>query len=257
MHVPSLHSWRRHFFYRAEHVRTTWKFRVGLAALIILLAWGTSGWWAPAIAQSLICERNVAPSDAILIENFDPEYLLFERARQLRNAGLAPRVLVPVASGEADGEANVVARTLAETMATLSRVGPVEIIAVREVEPISLNAARDVLRFSQREGIRSVIVVSPLFRSRRSELIYGATLGNAGVTIRCDVVEGTRDATTWTDTWHGIQNVAEQWLKLQYYRLYVLPFRVAQHGNPGSRTAMALHAMVVRQPSASRGADAR
>ena len=226
MHDSPL-SWRRHFFYRTEHVRTTWKFRFGLVSLVILLTWATSGWWTAAIARSLICDRSVAPSDAILIENFDPEYLLFERARQLRNAGLAPRVLVPVVTGDASGEANPVARSIADTMATLSRVGPVEIIPVRQVEPISLNAARDVLRFSQQQGIRSVIVVSPLFRSRRSELVYRATLGKAGVTVRCDVVEGTRDARTWTDTWHGIQNVAEQWMKLQYYRLYVLPFRVS------------------------------
>jgi hypothetical protein len=225
MHDPSLRSWRRHVFYRTEHVRTTWTFRVGLAVLVVLAMWLTSGWWTAAIAQSLICDRNVAPSDAILIENFDPEYLLFERARQLRNAGLAPRVLVPVASDDANGDANNVARSIAELMATLSRVGRVEIIPVRQVEPISLNAARDVLRFSQREGIRSLIVVSPLFRSRRSTLIYSATLGKAGVTVRCDVVEGLRDASTWTGTWHGIQNAAEQWLKLQYYRFYVLPFR--------------------------------
>ena len=31
---------------------------------------------------------------------------------------------------------------------------------------------------------------------------------------------------TWTESWHGIQEVVEQWLKLQYYRLYVLPFRL-------------------------------
>ena len=227
MHDSPLHSWRRHFVYRTEHVRTTWKFRFGLVSLVILLTWATSGWWTAAIARSLICDRSVAPSDAILIENFDPGYLLFERARQLRNAGLAPRVLVPVVTGDASGEANSVARSIADMMATLSRVGPVEIIPVRQVEPISLNAARDVLRFSQQQGIRSVIVVSPLFRSRRSELVYRATLGKAGVTVRCDVVEGTRDATTWTDTWHGIQNASEQWLKLQYYRLYILPFRVA------------------------------
>jgi len=29
--------------------------------------------------------------------------------------------------------------------------------------------------------------------------------------------------TTWTREWHGIQSVVEEWLKLQYYRLYVLP----------------------------------
>lgn len=227
MRRSSVAPWSRHFFYRTEHVRTTWKFRLGSAALLILLVWVTSGWWRAAIAHSLICDRNVAPSDAILIENFDPEYLLFERARQLRNAGLSPRVLVPVAATAGTGEPNEVARAIAEMMATMSRVGSVEIVPVREAEPISLNAARDILRFSQRENIRSVIIVSPLFRSRRSALVYGATLGKAGVTVRCDVVEGTRDATTWADSWHGIQNAVEQWLKLQYYRLYILPFRSA------------------------------
>jgi hypothetical protein len=37
-------------------------------------------------------------------------------------------------------------------------------------------------------------------------------------------VEGSVDVNTWTGSLHGIQNVAEQWLKLQYYRFYVLPF---------------------------------
>jgi hypothetical protein len=28
----------------------------------------------------------------------------------------------------------------------------------------------------------------------------------------------------WTGSWHGIEDVIEQLIKLQYYRLYVLPF---------------------------------
>ena len=111
-------------------------------------------------------------------------------------------------------------------IARLARVGAFEIVPVREVEPISLNAARDVLRFIERERIRSVIVVSPLFRSRRSALVHGATLGRAGVTVRCSHVQEMRGVDTWTRSWHGVQDVAEQWLKLQYYRLYVLPFRI-------------------------------
>jgi hypothetical protein len=72
-----------------------------------------------------------------------------------------------------------------------------------------------------------------MFRSRRSALVYEATLGRAGVTVRCEPVKGTRGVDTWTASWHGIQQVAEQWLKLHYYRLYVLPFRVGsqQIGN--------------------------
>jgi hypothetical protein len=83
-----------------------------------------------------------------------------------------------------------------------------------------------VLRFVEQERIRSVIVVS-LFRSRRSELVYGATLGRARITVSCEPVEGLQTVNTWTRSWHGVQNVAEQWAKLQYYRLYVLPFRLA------------------------------
>jgi hypothetical protein len=99
MPAPSTTSrWTRHLVYRSVHTRTTWKLRLGLLTLVVLAPWLTSGWWTVAIARGLICDANVALSDAILIENFDPDYLRFERARRLREAGLAPRVLVPVST---------------------------------------------------------------------------------------------------------------------------------------------------------------
>jgi len=113
---------------------------------------------------------------------------------------------------------------MTQLMTTLSRLGSIEVVPIREIEPISLNAARDVLRFMERERIRSVVVVSPLFRSRRSALVYEATLGAAGIVVKCEPVQDHGDASKWTHTWHGVQNVLEQWLKLQYYRMYVLPF---------------------------------
>ena len=36
---PQAARWTRHFFYRTEHVRTTWKFRLGLVALVVIVAW--------------------------------------------------------------------------------------------------------------------------------------------------------------------------------------------------------------------------
>jgi len=218
--------WTRHFVYRTEHTRTTWKFRVGFVALIVIAAWLPRGWWTVAIARSLVCDANGAPSDAILVENFDPDYLVFERTTQLRRAGFATRVLVPIPTESGTSETNAVALGTAEVMAKIARLGAMDTVPTREVEPISLNAAYDVLHFIERERIRSVIVVSPLFRSRRSALVYGATLGRAGITVRCEPVQGTREVSTWTRSWHGVEVVAEQWLKLQYYRLYVLPFRL-------------------------------
>ena len=223
---PNTPRWTRHIFYRSQRTRTTWKFRIGLVLLVLFIGWLTRAWWSVAIADSLVCDASTAPSDAILVENFDPDYLVFERATSLRRAGLAPRVLVPIAVGPGANNPNAVGLAIAEAMASIARLGAMDIVPIREVEPISLNAARDVLRYLDREGIRSVIVVAPLFRSRRSALVYGATFGGAGVAVTCEPVQGTRGVETWSDSWHGIQNVGEQWLKLQYYRFYVLPFRL-------------------------------
>jgi len=200
--------------------------RLGLLALVVVALWLTSGCWTQAIARSLVCDANLAPSDAILVENFDPEYLLFKRAGQLRRAGLAARVLVPIGTDAGTHAPDDVALGMAQVMARIARLGKIEIVPTRGVEPITLNAARDVQSFLEREHIRSVIVVTPLFRCRRSALVYGATLGRAGITVQCEPVQGSHGVGTWTRSWHGIQDVVEQWLKLQYYRLYVLPFRL-------------------------------
>jgi len=221
---PDRPNWTRHFVYRTTQTRTTWKFRVGFVVLVLAVVWLTSSWWTVAIARSLVCEANGAPSDAILIENFDPDYRIFEQATRLRKAGYASRVLVPAAQDPNSSDVNMVERATAEMLARLSRLGEFEAVPIQLVEPISLNVARDVLRFMQKERIRSVVVVSPLYRSRRSALVYEATLGRAGITVRCEPVR-PRNLAPWAESWHGVQDIAEQWLKLQYYRLYVLPFR--------------------------------
>ena len=223
--IGAASRWSRHLVHRTEHTRTTWKLRLGVLALLVVVPWLTSSCWTAAIGRSLVCEASLIPSDAILVENFDPGYLLFERARQLRQAGLAPRVLVPVPADPATRQPQPVALAMAQLMANLSRTGDVEIVPVREVEPITLNAARDVQSYLEREHLRSVIVVSPLFRSRRSALVNAATLERAGIVAHCEPVRNPQTGNDWTASWHGIQNVVEQWIKLQYYRLYVLPFR--------------------------------
>lgn len=217
--------WTRHLVYRDERTRTTWTFRLAVLVFVGVTAWFTRPWWTVAMARSLVCNAPAAASDAIIVENFDTNYLPFERAAQLHRAGLAPRVLVPVPTDPNTHEPNAVTARLSKALIELARLDDATLVPVREVEPIELNTAQSVLRFVNRERIRSVVVVSPLFRSRRSALVYRATLGAAGIAVSCDAVTGIRDVNTWTHSWHGIQDVMEQWIKLQYYRMYVLPFR--------------------------------
>jgi hypothetical protein len=217
--------WTRHFVYRTEHFRTTWKFRLAVVVLVGAGLWLTSGWWTVAVGRSLVCDAGTAPSDAILIENFEPDYLLFDRAARLRRAGIASRVFVPIQTDAGTGEPGAVPLAIVDMMAKMARLGTIDVVPVPVVEPITLNSARQVRRSLEREGIRSVVVVTPLFRSRRTALVYNATFAGGGIMVRCEPVQGPRAVNTWFRTWHGIQDVAEQWIKLQYYRAYVLPFR--------------------------------
>lgn len=219
-------TWRRHFFYRKESFRTTWRFRIGALIVVLLTGASTSGFWTGQIARSLICASDLAPSDVILIENFDPHYLLFERAAALEKAELAPRILVPVPVSSDPALANPVSKGIAEVMARQARIRAWEMIPIQEIEPISLNAAFQVREHLVREQVKSVIIVTSGFRSRRSSLVYRAVLGHDGPGVRCDPVFGRTTPERWTKTWHGIQEAAEEFLKLQYYRFYVIPFRV-------------------------------
>ena len=220
-----MQGWRRHFFYTAQSTRTTWTFRLAVLAVVVLCVMSTRGWWTRWIGQSLVCASDAAPSDALLLENFDPNYLLFERAEALERRGLASWALVPVETSTDPSVPNAMSRDIAEAMARRSRLPVIRIIPIQHVEPISLNAAAQILEYLRRERVRSVIVVAPGFRSRRSQLVYRAVLGNAGIQVRCEPVFGRTTPERWTKTWHGIQEVVQEFSKLQYYRLYVLPFR--------------------------------
>jgi hypothetical protein len=187
--------------------------------------WLTSGWWTVAVARGLVCGTDLAPSDAILIDNFDARSpLLFESAARLRREGFAARVVVPIEARPGTSTPDQVVLGLTEVLVRNARLGAIEIVAAAKVEPISLNAARSVLAFAEKEEIKSVIIVTPMFRSRRSALVYAATFGRSGIRIHCYPAAGSSSPETWTSQWHGVQEVLEQWVKLQYYRLYVLPF---------------------------------
>ena len=217
-------DWGRHFFYRRVCLKTTWKLRVGALVLAILAVAATREFWIAHVGRSLVCAQELAPSDIILIENFDPNYVLFERAAQLEKAGLAPRTMVPVQAARDPALANPIFKGFAEVMAREARLNAWDIIPIQEIEPISLNAAMQIRKRLDQEQVKSLIMVTGGFRSRRTSLIYGRVLADAGIQVRCEPVFGNAKPGHWTDTWHGVQEIAEEFGKLQYYRFYVLPF---------------------------------
>ena len=183
----------------------------------------TRGVWLPSIGHSLVCRAAIAWPDAILVENFDPDYRLFERAAALQRGGLSARVLVPTRTASSDSdEANLVSKGIVELMARLAQVQNLEIVPIRELEPYSLNAAYQIRNFVARSKVRSLLVIAPAFRSQRSSLVYRAILQPAGIQVHCLPIFGQHTPENWTASWHGIQAVTEQFIKLQFYRFYVL-----------------------------------
>jgi hypothetical protein len=165
------------------------------------------------------------------VENFTPSYLLFKRAAALQRTAVSARILVPVsASGDDAAVANPVSRGIAELMARFARLDRLEIIAIRQVEPYTLNTAYQIRDFLTREHIRSLVVVAPAFRSRRSSLVYGAVLRPAGIQVSCVPVFESHTPENWTRSWHGIEVVTEQFVKLQGYRFHLLRTRSKRRG---------------------------
>jgi hypothetical protein len=218
----SLPGWLSLFVRRKESLQTTWTLRILVVAVSIALAVGTKGFWTPRLAASLTCAEDIAPSDALLLENFDPEYLVFERASALVASGVGRRVFVPVpVEGDlARRMPNRVSAGLAELMARIARLPAIELVPITQEEPITLNVAHQLREHLTREGVRTLTVVSPSFRSRRSMLIYSTAFA-PDINVRCVPVHGLTTATNWADTWHGIQDVGLQFVKLQYYRYWI------------------------------------
>jgi hypothetical protein len=223
-------TWRRHFFYRKKSIRMTWRLRLATLLVATITLTLTRGFWIAQIGRSLVCTGEMAASDVIVVENFDPTYVVFERAAALQKAGLAPKVLVPVEVSRDPGDPNPVSKGIAEVMARQARIGVWEIVPLREAEPISLNATAQIRDYLNREHVSSIIIVTPGFRSRRSSLVYGAVLNNSGTRVYCVPVFGSHTLGNWAHTWHGMQVVTEEFLKLQYYRFYVLPFGASRLG---------------------------
>jgi hypothetical protein len=212
-----------------------WTWRLAVLLLVSLTAFMTRGLWIPSIGRALVCAEEISPSDAIFVENFDLSYLLFERAATLQQAGLAARVLVSAQASHRDSDlANPVSRGIAELMGRLARIKNPEIIPIREIEPYSLNAAYQLRDFLAKEHLRSIVVVVPALRSRRASLVYRAVLRPLGIQVHCLPVFGDHTPENWATTWHGIEAVAEQFIKLQSYRFYVLPAegRISPRNSP-------------------------
>jgi hypothetical protein len=219
---------------------------LGLLTLAVLLT-VTYGYWLRALGRSLVYQGTTQVSEAIVIENFDPDYLLFERSTQLLREGQAKRVFVPVEADQSGEKPGAVEDGVVQVMARVAWLPQYEIIPIKEIEPISLNAALQVRDYLKKKNIGSIIVVASGFRSRRSFLLWNAVMHPAGITVSICPVFGLKTPENWYTTWHGRQEVILETVKLLYYRLRVLLQFERQPGLRISETSRSLGQVVAVQ----------
>ena len=193
-----------------------------VAVALCIGGYATRQTWLRLGAESLVCAAAEAPSDAVLIDNVEYKYVLFERAQRLKARGLASTVLVPILGPVSDSEPNAVSLGFVDVMCRIARVSDCITFHVPSVEPISLNLARSTAQELNARGIRSVLLVTDGFRSRRAFDVYAAVLGPLGITVRCQPVFGSHTPLNWSESSHGVEEVGLQFIKLWYYRVIVM-----------------------------------
>jgi len=207
------------------HNRGKWGFiAAGLLTVAICIGgYITRQTWLRFIAESLICEATQAPSDAILVDLIEHNYLLLERAHQLQATGLASVVLVPIFISGSEAAASSVAVGFVDVMCRVASVSDCTTFPVSATEPFSLNLARSAAEELRSRGIRSVLMVTAGFRSRRAAIVYTEFLRPLGITVHCQPVFGHRTTDNWFDSAHGIEEIVLQLAKLLYYQFDVMP----------------------------------
>lgn len=91
-----------------------------------------------------------------------------------------------------------------------------------EEEPITLNTARQISDYLKGSNVRTVLILTSGFKSRRIHLIFESVFSQVGIEAYCLPVWGAHRPENWASSWHGMQEVFLQLVKLGYYWVWVL-----------------------------------
>jgi len=212
------------FFYKAEVVKTTWKLRITLLVFLLIFCLVTGRFWLLLVGRSLIYEDKLVPSDVILVENFEAPFLAgLSQAVRLQDAGYSERILVVrLIPRESRFISSTFLGQVWDSYCQAVGIHDPEIVVVEQVEPITLNMAKQLTSTLKKTSVESAILISGIFHSKRSCLTYREVLEPLGIQLSCLPVSGTVDPDHWWQTSHDALYVIEEFLKLQYYRLFVL-----------------------------------
>jgi uncharacterized SAM-binding protein YcdF (DUF218 family) len=199
--------------------------RILLFALAGLAAWSLLAWVA---AKKLIVSLELPQADAMVVLAGSTAYLeRTRRAIELFREGRAPKVIL-TNDNQQSGWSNELQRNplfIERAAEELVRAGGVPESSVEMLqEPVSSTHDEALLlrRFAEAHGLRSILIVTSAYHSRRALWTFRKVFEGSGINVGVAIVEpgqqSPRPATWWLHL-SGWRMVAGEYLKLIYYWL--------------------------------------
>jgi uncharacterized SAM-binding protein YcdF (DUF218 family) len=198
--------------------------RALLLTAVLLLAWPPLAW---AAAHWLVVDSRPEPSDALVVLGGSSTYEeRTEYAAQLFKQGFAPVVLL-TDDGLRGGWSQAEQRNpfFVERAASSLEAAGVPAADVETLKPQTSSTyeeARLLRDYATARGLRSLLIVTSGYHSRRARWTFERVFRDTGVRVNVVAVEPGRQTPApalWWLSVRGWRVVALEYLKLVYYRL--------------------------------------
>jgi uncharacterized SAM-binding protein YcdF (DUF218 family) len=196
------------------------------SAVVLVLAWPLVAW---AAARALVVRDETGQADAIMVLSGASEYVERTRhAAELFKRGLAPKIILTNDNlqGGWNSEQQRNPFFIEREAEELRRAGvpAAHIEALWEPVAGTYDEAARLRAYAAEHRLRSVLIVTSAYHSRRARWTMRRVLRESGVRVALAPVEtggrgGTPAPLTWWLSLRGWRSVAPEYPKLIYYRL--------------------------------------
>jgi uncharacterized SAM-binding protein YcdF (DUF218 family) len=195
-------------------------------ALAVLLLALSAGWLArvqilQGAARAWIVSDSIVPADAVAVLGGGLETRPFAAA-DLYKKGLAARILISAVKPSPAEKLEIVPSHVELNRAVLLKLGvpPKAILSFGTDVSSTYEEARALAEWARTNGVRSMIVPTEIFSSRRVRWVLDKQIGSIGTRIEVQALPPLEyDADNWWQHEAGVIGFQNEVVKYFYYRL--------------------------------------
>jgi uncharacterized SAM-binding protein YcdF (DUF218 family) len=186
-----------------------------------LLAFAFRAQILTAIGSYLVVQDNLHPAEVLFVLNGNPDNRPF-RAADLYKQGLAPRVVIARSENQPTVDLGMVRNETDISIDVMESLGvpAVDILTLEMPGGVTSTFDEAVLfrQYAEQEGVRSVILVTSAFHTRRARWIFQRELAGLPITLETAAApQAGFDQTNWWQSEGGLITVNNEYLKLIFY----------------------------------------